>query len=138
VVTADVHTLYRVDSTQFLLTDSATGTLFGDELVLQDYRILRDNPDVLQIVTMWSVQRSTPHSLAIFIHLLDSDGTIVAQWDGLGVESISWQAGDVFVHLHSFAAPLQPTNRLILGVYDSKSGVRLQTLSKRDFVLLEE
>lgn len=67
--------------------------------------------------------------LAIIVHLVDKDGELVAQQDGLGYSPHSWTMGDSFVHWHSLEIPPSlpsGTYYLQLGLYDRDSCIRWQ------------
>ena len=80
----------------------------------------------LTLLTAWR-QNSAPRPLKIFVHALDQDGRIVAQWDGLDAPWEGWQAGDVLLQLHRLEVPDgqdRSSLRLVTGLYDPQSGVR--------------
>ena len=82
----------------------------------------------LVFLTFWEVvDESRPQSLAFFVHLLDAQGNIIAQQDGLGYPPHTWQAGDRFVHVHALtldAALPAGTYWLQLGLYQREDGQR--------------
>ncbi len=69
--------------------------------------------------------------LAVFAHLLDSDGAFLAGDDGFWVDPLTLQPGDRFVQIHRFTlppdAPAGPYT-LALGLYDPLTGDRWPTL----------
>ncbi|MBP8001963.1 MAG: hypothetical protein KA314_04010 [Chloroflexi bacterium] len=84
--------------------------------------------DVLTVLTFWqTLQDGKPQSLATFVHLLDAQGNIVAQQDGLGYPPHTWLAGDRFVHVHTLqldAALSAGTYWVQLGLYQREDGQR--------------
>lgn len=104
--------------------------VFGETLKLLGYET---NGDVspgqsLELLTLWHVQQVPAVSLKIFVHLLDGDGEIVAQHDGLDVLSGGLMAGDELAQLHAIQLPdnLPDGNyALQLGVYEAETGARL-------------
>ena len=69
-----------------------------------------------------------PQFLTIFVHLLDQNGSIVAQQDRQSVLADTLQPGDVFMQLHSIDLPadLAPgLYRISIGLYSSATGQRL-------------
>jgi hypothetical protein len=82
---------FRVgDSLQFL----------GDEII---------NPDAhagqqLDVLTYWRVLRPPP-DLAIFLHLLDPNSKVIAQYDGFDVIAPDLKPGDIVVELHALDLP---------------------------------
>jgi hypothetical protein len=90
---------------------------------------------------------SGPHStlygepaLRTFVHLLDGKGQ-AAGVDVLGASPDTWQAGDVIVQLHSFAAPALPGSYAVeVGWYIPPDGPRLpvdDVAAPGDRILLE-
>jgi hypothetical protein len=74
---------------------------------------------VLPILSAWRVVREgQPGSTAIFVHLLDANGQIVAQDDRLGVPRHTWQPGDEFVQVHRV-----PIDQLFPGTYTVELGL---------------
>ena len=60
--------------------------------------------DSVTAVTAWSVlQDGVPKSLSFFTHVLNQNGEIVGQQDGLGYPPHSWKEGDRFVQKHHVA-----------------------------------
>jgi 4-amino-4-deoxy-L-arabinose transferase-like glycosyltransferase len=104
---------------------------FAERLVLAgtqfDQGVIRAG-ERLAFLTFWEVmQASRPQSLAFFVHLLDAQGNIIAQQDGLGYPPHTWQAGDRFVHVHGLnldAALPAGTYWLQLGLYQREDGQR--------------
>ncbi len=86
----------------------------------------------LTLLTAW--QTGGPHfvSLALFVHLLDGSGAIVAQDDGLGYPPHTWQPGDRFLQVARLPLPpdLPPGDyTLQFGLYDRADGRRWPVLS---------
>lgn len=82
----------------------------------------------LRLLTLWRVMAKTERPLKLFVHLLDENGQIVAQHDGLDVRTPGLQPGDEFAQLHTI--PLPPGYsadqlHLQIGVYDAATGQRL-------------
>ena len=82
----------------------------------------------MKMMTVWRFEQAPAQRLAIFMHLLAPDGTIVAQFDGLGAASETLQAGDVLIQLHELALPAnlpENTRWLNVGLYYPDSQTRL-------------
>ncbi|MCA9918612.1 MAG: glycosyltransferase family 39 protein [Anaerolineales bacterium] len=82
----------------------------------------------MKVMTIWRFEQAPGQRLAIFMHLLAPDGTIVAQFDGLGAASETLRAGDVLIQLHELALPANlPENSrwLNVGLYYPESQTRL-------------
>jgi hypothetical protein len=127
--------IYPFDAAQFRAqiaswTCNACPVTFNDDLALTGL----DRPDqisrstgTLPVLSAWQVRSDgQPSSTAIFIHVLDVNGQLVAQDDRLGVPRHSWQTGDEFVQLHHIPIDQLPAGKytLELGVYDRGDNVR--------------
>jgi hypothetical protein len=103
--------------------------LFGGLATLLGYRQLdRQAGQPLELLTLWRVEASWPSDLAIFVHLVNPAGDIVAQHDGLDVyPEILWP-GDEVVQLHILDLP-QPAPpgplSLQVGLYRRSTQSRL-------------
>ncbi len=82
----------------------------------------------MKVMTVWRMEQAPAQRLAIFIHVLAPDGTILAQFDGLDAASEMLRAGDVLIQLHELALPANlPENIrwLNVGMYYPDSLTRL-------------
>lgn len=85
----------------------------------------------LALLTTWETGEARFLSLALFVHLLDATGAIVAQDDGLGYPPHTWQPGDRFAQLARLPLPsdLPPGDyTLQFGLYDRADGRRWPVL----------
>jgi len=67
--------------------------------------------------------------LAVFAHLLGSDGATLDVDDGLWVDPLTLQRGDYFLQIHRFSMPSDGRpipSALAIGLYDPKTGERWQ------------
>lgn len=82
----------------------------------------------LELLTTWQAQVDHDFtSLALFAHLLNEAGEIVAQYDGLGYPPHTWESGDQFLQLARLFPPADlPTGGywLQFGLYDRVTGRR--------------
>ncbi|MBN1890259.1 MAG: hypothetical protein JW850_19845 [Thermoflexales bacterium] len=82
----------------------------------------------------WRAAAAPGQDYTVFTQLLDASGQLVAQHDGPPAEGLAptrlWQAGDRVVDVHTIAAPdgAADTLRLIAGMYDPATGMRLEAL----------
>jgi hypothetical protein len=98
----------------------------------------RINQDGATITTFWR-QEGEQKPVKIFVHMLDEQGNIVAQWDGFGAAWEGWRDGDVLVQLHDLPWPatLPPgPYRLITGLYDPETNLRWRSFDGKDVVEL--
>jgi hypothetical protein len=108
--------------------------LFGDRLLLEGHALAGDAaPGArLHVQLWWRVQAPTNVDYAVFVHLLDSAGNIVAQADGAPVNgrypTSAWEVGETIVDARSLELPADlPAGeyQLILGLYNPVDGSRL-------------
>ncbi len=100
---------------------------FGDRITLEGYEILpADGGQTIYLVTRWRVDQPLPPHLTAFVHLLNNQGEIAAQHDGLDAAATTLRAGDRLVQLHPLVIP--PENgpfTLQIGLYTLPDGQRL-------------
>ena len=106
--------------------------LFGDTFQLLGYIMGDSQPDQLTLMTTWRIRQplttNPAPSLKIFIHLLNAEGQVVAQYDGLDVRLTGLQPGDELAQLHQLPLPpeLPPgPYALQIGLYEVETGARL-------------
>ena len=64
--------------------------------------------------------------LQMFVHVLGSDGSIVAQQDRLDVPAFGWRSGDVIAQVHHLdLPPAVQKHDVAIGFYNPDSGTRL-------------
>jgi hypothetical protein len=91
----------------------------------------RPSDNAVVVYTLWR-QLSTPSPVKIFVHLLNGQGELVSQWDGLGAAWEGWWRGDQLVHAHQLPLPAGLTpGRYTLwsGLYQPESGERWTVIS---------
>jgi hypothetical protein len=120
--------------------------LFGETLRLMS-SVRTPTPahpgETVSLRSTWAVEQDLGRDtaqLALFVHLLDENGRVVAQHDGLDVQLRGLRAGDWFAQLHELpiAADLPPGHyALQIGVYDPGTGARLTQANGSDRMLLE-
>src|SRR5690606_32008791 len=104
--------------------------MFGEEesfaLLAIEEPVVEDGE--LVFFTWWRAGARPPDDLAIFVHLVDEEGQIVAQFDGLDAAAATLQAGDIVLQRHvlplSNDMPLEESD-IRLGLYQRGSGGRL-------------
>ncbi|CUS02298.2 membrane protein of unknown function [Candidatus Promineifilum breve] len=93
----------------------------------------------MEFATWWRAVDWLPDDLAVFVHLLDATGKIVAQHDGLDAAATTLQMGDVILQRHVLPLPatLLPGNyTLQVGMYRRTDGLRLALPDGRDVLTL--
>jgi hypothetical protein len=117
------------ESTNLVAVDQAWGE---GSARLVGYGIERSEGDWLNVWLRWEAVDKVDADYAIFVHLLDESGALVAQHDGLPQNGYAptrtWEAGDTVDDRHSVALPPDlPAGgyRLAVGLYDPLTGERL-------------
>ncbi len=118
----DEH-LSRAKTNPVFLPDSNTridSFQVGEISQFLGYELLNPNArDELDMLTYWRVLRP-PQEMVIFLHLLDSNGNVISQYDGFDVVSEDLKPDDVVVQLHALKLPGNLRNapyRFEIGAY---------------------
>jgi len=97
----------------------------------------------LTVTLVWRAEAETDASYRVFVHLVDPDGNLVAQSDGVPAAwtrpTTSWLPGEYVTDEHSLAIPLEvPTGQfeLVAGMYLHPTGDRLTTPDGRGAIPL--
>ena len=117
-------TTFRQDGGEI---DFVGGEIVGDTAV---------SGQTLTLVTRWQ-QQADPRPVKIFVHLVDADGQIAAQWDGLGVVWQGWRSGDRLQQIHDILLPDDlPSGpyQIRAGLYHPDTGQRWLTENNADFI----
>jgi len=113
-----------------LTRPNAPSLTFGEAMAFLGYQMEPAAPapgSTLELLTAWQVLTAPPNDLAIFLHLLDGDGSLVAQGDALAALSDTFRSKDVFVQRHVIVlTPDVPVGKyqLVTGLY-VRGGERL-------------
>jgi hypothetical protein len=106
---------------------------FGDSLKFLGYRALAEGEAItlgseFVVDTVWEVTRGPiEETISFYAHLRDSEGSLVATGDGLGVPPVQWLPGDWLVQRHPLTvdqAQVVPCCEMWVGVYDYATGAR--------------
>ncbi len=91
----------------------------------------------MEITAVWHSITQTPISYRVFIHLLDEDGTLIAQSDGEPVHwtrpTTGWMAGEFVSDTHQLNGR---GTEILIGLYDPETGERLVLDDGRTAVLI--
>jgi hypothetical protein len=107
----------------------ATALKWGDDIQLAGFTLSpAELPagDIVQVALFWRSDRSLSERYKVFLHLVDSQGRIVAQRDsepggGLALTT-TWQPGETITDNHGLLVPPGTPSgeyRLMLGLYES-------------------
>jgi hypothetical protein len=108
-------------------TAGQAAVMFDDRISLVGYETLSGEGRPLILFTVWQVEKPLPADLAIFVHLLAEDDTILGQHDALDAAPQTLKPGDVVVQRHVLpvsAAELIAARRLRIGLYQRTTGQR--------------
>ncbi len=140
-IALDIMMAVAVPPRQFDAPDFAVqvGAVWENGLVLRGYRsFITDEAGELELI--WGTERMLPWSLHLFIHLLDEQSLIAAQWDGVPVDwsrpTSGWLPGEYVTTRHRFELPPGRYD-LRLGWYDPRTGARVR-IGEDDSVQLPE
>jgi hypothetical protein len=95
----------------------------------------------------WQATQPIPLDYTVFTQVLDANGGVVGQHDGLPAEgalpTTTWEVGEIIPDRHQIDFPVTPNEyyRLIVGMYDPRTHARLPITNAEgdtmgDFVLL--
>jgi hypothetical protein len=76
----------------------------------------------------------------MFVHVLNPDGSNVAQVDRLDAPPVGWRAGDLIAQVTRLDLALTSENKLAIGLYNPDSGKRLPIVNGDgtvDYLLLK-
>ncbi|HTP09154.1 MAG TPA: glycosyltransferase family 39 protein [Anaerolineae bacterium] len=104
---------------------------FADRLELIGYEVRKPIVEPgknIRLTTYWRALDRGVEPLSFFVHVLDEQGNIAAQWDGYNYSPYYVQPGDIIVQVHFIPIPVnftEGTYRLQLGIYQSLTGERI-------------
>ena len=138
--------VYQLPSNWRAENDRGDEVQFGEFLTLIDFQLLieetggEESSKSLALLSVWRIERSLPADLAFFTHLINEEGEIITQHDGLDGFAPSLKTGDILLQLHPLS--LEDVNQqqplqIRLGGYTRNSGDRLRRLDNDlDFFLI--
>jgi hypothetical protein len=104
---------------------------FGDRLELIGYEVRKPVVEPgknIRLTTYWRAKDRGVEPLSFFVHVLDGQGHIAAQWDGYTYAPYYVQPGDIIAQVHFIPIPAnfaEGTYRLELGLYQALTGERI-------------
>jgi hypothetical protein len=98
----------------------------GDEIQLLGYGLTGTDPVLLTLY--WRAESPLDQSYTVFIHALDEDGELMAEFDALPFDGLyptrAWLPGQIVADSHTLALP-KTAHTLVVGLYDPASLTRL-------------
>jgi len=123
------------------------GSLLGGKIKLLGYGLGEESirsGEVLELILYWQAMEEIEGSYIVFTHLLDGEGNIQGQQDGIPVEGMyptsSWLAGQVVEDKHRIpTADTAPAGsyRIAVGMYELDSLERLEAVDAESNALSE-
>ncbi len=122
----------------------AVGADFGEQVTLLGYDLdLSPNEEggTARLILYWQAQKEMETAYKVFVHLLDADGTIIAQVDRepqAGVTpTTGWLADEVVTDEIEMPVTeiMAATQSIAVGLYDPLTGERLSTLDAAGVVV---
>ena len=93
-----------------------------------------DQSEPLELTLVWQALSKMPISYRVFVHLLNENGEITSQSDGVPDSwtrpTTGWLPGEYVIDRHTLDVSLAPDDQqltLSIGMYDPASGTRLLT-----------
>ncbi len=113
--------------------DSLVGASLGEMIRLEGYTLEQDQ-DALRLALVWRAQQAMPTDYTVFVHLVNAQDAIAAQYDampqGNTYPTSWWVAGEVVTDNITLSLKDAPPGayRLAVGMYDSAAQTRLEAL----------
>ncbi len=126
-----------------LVLDTVYVTVDGRPVDLQQPLTLHGG-SMLKVSLLWSAQQNLDQDYTMFAHVLDEDGSMVAQHDGIPLfgtrPTYTWLEGEQLLDRHELVLPEQVTGngRLIVGIYDSVTYERQELIPGQGAILLSD
>ena len=73
------------------------------QLFLEGVSFIEEEPETLALITTWRVageDAGAAKNVRTFVHLVDGDGRLLSQHDGLDAPARFWQDGDTIIQIH--------------------------------------
>jgi hypothetical protein len=98
----------------------------GDRITMLSYELTRTDPATLTLY--WRAEVPVEDGYTVFLHALDADGEIIAQFDAPPLDGLyptgAWLSGQIILDSHILTLP-ESTQALVVGLYDPASLTRL-------------
>ncbi len=115
---------------------------FGETITLMGYAVDEEQVrpgGILDVTLYWQADDAAARPYTVFTHILNQNGTLVAQKDNWPVNGLwpptCWQAGEIIVDPYAIPLPADlpaGTYSLLVGLYDADTNIRLLTADGQD------
>jgi 4-amino-4-deoxy-L-arabinose transferase-like glycosyltransferase len=142
---------YQVDALSFLAEEPVYDTAVNIEIpnvgTLIGYSFeVADHTQPFPVTLVWRVGEIAPQSAyTVFVQLLDAQGQLIAQSDSVPSQGTrptnGWRPGEYIIDAHTLTFNDRAevgTARLIVGLYDTLTGVRVPITPGQDYMVLSE
>jgi 4-amino-4-deoxy-L-arabinose transferase-like glycosyltransferase len=133
-----IDDLLQLEGAYITVNGEPTGLSDGAPIQLQ-------SEDTVEVSLVWEALSEIPADYTIFVHLLDGDGRLVAQHDGVPASGTrptkAWIEGERILDKHRITMPSDFTGgsgSLVVGLYDSNTIERILFDDGRDHVPVAE
>ncbi len=102
--------------------------LFDEKISLLGYKIGTQSKTDVEFFTYWQTEAPLPPDLTIFVHLIDDNGQLIAQHDGLDVAPSTLHPHDFIIQRHTLSLPADIAADSIpvyIGLYTRSTNTRL-------------
>jgi hypothetical protein len=126
----ELSSVWQLDAPQPAMPPLA---VLGGAIQLEGFEIACQASQIV-VTLSWRAVAGPGQDYTVFTQVLDASGQLVAQHDGPPAGGLAptrlWQAGDRIVDVHTIAMPELSSDafRLIAGMYDPLTGVRLEAV----------
>jgi hypothetical protein len=120
--------VYAVPPEPITTMETAANVQFGEAISLRGYTVRGEQAlpgDIVQVTLFWETARPLEQRYKLFLHLLDEQGTLLAQRDsepgGGLVLTTTWEPGETVLDNHGLLVPpgtAPGAYRLMVGLYD--------------------
>ncbi len=123
---------------------SAYLTVNGRPVNLSEQPLALASDSLLKVSLLWSTSKEIAQNYTIFVHLLDENGALIAQHDGIPLfgtrPTDTWLPGEQLLDRHEIMLPenLNSKGHLVVGLYDTDTQERMQFAPGQDALILAE
>ncbi len=117
----------------------------GDRITLLGYDLEYEQSGGVRLTLYWQADGPTLRPYTVFTHVLSADGSLIAQKDNMPAGGLRpptcWQRGEIIVDSYAIEFPLDMAAgayQVRVGMYDARTGDRLQTGDGGDAILIAE